>query len=564
MMIPDQPTHPLEMEATSFACPPANAASLSIIHKPVAGCAVFGTTSFKPITQDFATFYESLLALQTIQATLPNNSLHESDAAVEPVTPDLKSFDCTITEPAVEDVGQAEVADELANPSVAMSVKSEDGAVAEADTIMNITTEHTIPANESSEDVSVPDATPESPVEDACATEDHHVLVTQTEEHELLTEIKEDTPRDENAHLDNGDIIEEEASAVGIPQEVDQEITQAAHEELGETIESISTTETEVIPVAEDELAYEATEDTPPADSEVSPVSEDELSVCEIIKDIPAADSEVIPVAEEESAMSDTIEVAPTTDIIEKVNEGNTRSDSDFFQPESEINQAIGSEANHEIEPENNILTDTCKNDSENDSVNDLESDAEDASENESENDEIIEAIHQIPVLGEKMQDPVDISTPVPVWPIIYEDDFDACISSPLDTGFELFLTSDNSWSIPTLAEKGKSERDIVKERLANRETARFNRQNLRLEQASRALTINGPVQVPAKSIAPSVEEATPVTTPAPQKEMEMSASDIGNDTVDSLEAFSDNEEDAVELAKAIASGSHSRTASSR
>jgi hypothetical protein len=89
----------------------------------------------------------------------------------------------------------------------------------------------------------------------------------------------------------------------------------------------------------------------------------------------------------------------------------------------------------------------------------------------------------------------------IPELPLIFEDDFDAPISSILDTNFERHLDIDITWSVPQIIDKVQLQREMLRERLAN-----FTLQNLFLAKFARNLSIGGtaPVQVAAKVAAPA------------------------------------------------------------
>jgi hypothetical protein len=167
--------------------------------------------------------------------------------------------------------------------------------------------------------------------------------------------------------------------------------------------------------------------------------------------------------------------------------------------------------------------------------------------------------------IPEKQQ--ATIPTPSPVYPLIFEDDFDAAVSSIFNIDFEQLMEIEFDRSIPQIAEKGKSEREVLRERLANKETAQFNPQNLRLEKFARALSINGPLPVkPAtKKAALEAEIATPTThvepeTAVPKYEAETPA-EVETKT-EAQQVFSDTEEATIEKAKEITSRNHSRSSS--
>jgi hypothetical protein len=192
----------------------------------------------------------------------------------------------------------------------------------------------------------------------------------------------------------------------------------------------------------------------------------------------------------------------------------------------------------------------------------DFESDFEAEAENELSETPAVYTMESIP---EKQQ--ATIPTPSPVYPLIFEDDFDAAVSSIFNIDFEQLMEIEFDRSIPQIAEKGKSEREVLRERLANKETAQFNPQNLRLEKFARALSINGPLPVkPAtKKAAPEAEIATPTThvepeTAVPKYEAETPA-EVETKT-EAQQVFSDTEEATIEKAKEITSRNHSRSSS--
>jgi hypothetical protein len=90
------------------------------------------------------------------------------------------------------------------------------------------------------------------------------------------------------------------------------------------------------------------------------------------------------------------------------------------------------------------------------------------------------------------VQEPIPLPTQVIVYRVIFEDEIDAATSNVFDADFERIMDVDSKWHVPQLVEKGKSEREITRERLANQSTSQFNPQNLRLEKAAEALSIDG------------------------------------------------------------------------
>ncbi|KAL2150950.1 hypothetical protein VTH82DRAFT_6048 [Thermothelomyces myriococcoides] len=88
---------------------------------------------------------------------------------------------------------------------------------------------------------------------------------------------------------------------------------------------------------------------------------------------------------------------------------------------------------------------------------------------------------------------------PAPVFPLIFEDDFDAPVSSVFhQDDLDLLMDSDTAWWVPQIGEKAKSEREVAREELANQwATGYYDDEYMRLEQAASALTIDGvPVQL--------------------------------------------------------------------
>ncbi|KAK4249022.1 hypothetical protein C7999DRAFT_13120 [Corynascus novoguineensis] len=110
---------------------------------------------------------------------------------------------------------------------------------------------------------------------------------------------------------------------------------------------------------------------------------------------------------------------------------------------------------------------------------------------------------------------------PVPVFNLAFEDDFDAPVSSKFDIRLEHLMGVDMTWSVPQIVEKSKSEREVIRQRLANQGTAQFNPQNLRLEKAARALTINGPVIQSLRKTAALPTRLTPAKRDVAARKMQ-------------------------------------------
>ncbi|KAL2022082.1 hypothetical protein VTK56DRAFT_6126 [Thermocarpiscus australiensis] len=157
-----------------------------------------------------------------------------------------------------------------------------------------------------------------------------------------------------------------------------------------------------------------------------------------------------------------------------------------------------------------------------------------------------------------------DTTIVVPIYPIIYEDDFDAGTSSVFQPDFLRFMDIDRSWSVPQLIEKGKSQRDLLREKFTS-SLPQTSLQNLQLERASRALTIDGtsPVRKAAMTAAP-VGEPTPVSTPVSEEYAERRVGGDGHRNEAAPETISKSEGTVVELAQDTPrSQTHSRRSSS-
>ncbi|KAL2128134.1 hypothetical protein VTI74DRAFT_9615 [Chaetomium olivicolor] len=190
------------------------------------------------------------------------------------------------------------------------------------------------------------------------------------------------------------------------------------------------------------------------------------------------------------------------------------------------------------------------------------EDDEDSEDENEYEPVELPDTKEAIHIEGSETEIAVGVTCTVPTLPVVFEDDFDAPVSTIFDIHFEHLMEIDATWCIPQIIEKGKSEREIVRERLANQSTTRFNLQNLRLEKAARALSIDGPVPVIATSKpATPIVETSNLATPIEPKEAGTPANALERKTTTALEAFPANEEAPIELAEEVVRN-HSRSAS--
>jgi hypothetical protein len=152
----------------------------------------------------------------------------------------------------------------------------------------------------------------------------------------------------------------------------------------------------------------------------------------------------------------------------------------------------------------------------------------------------------------------------IPILPLVFEDDFDAAVSTVFDKQFERQLDVDAAWSTPHVVEKGKPEREIVRERLASRKNAQFNLQNLRLERAARALTIDGTAPTQVTKTTPVVTRSQPTLTAEVFKHEDAAPSSAELNDMDAEQTSSDNEDAVAQLAEQIAASRiHSRSTSS-
>ncbi|KAK3299772.1 uncharacterized protein B0H64DRAFT_447633 [Chaetomium fimeti] len=145
----------------------------------------------------------------------------------------------------------------------------------------------------------------------------------------------------------------------------------------------------------------------------------------------------------------------------------------------------------------------------------------------------------------------------VPVYPVIYEDDYDAAVSSTIDVRFEEFFNIGFPWSVPQLVErKAKSDREILQEGLANRPTPRLNPRNVRLAKAARELTIDGPLRM---------QDAEKATAPSTIQEVETRPVDeAGTPTTQMVETPSKHRTaEGIQMMRDSASWNHSRSSSS-
>lgn len=123
--------------------------------------------------------------------------------------------------------------------------------------------------------------------------------------------------------------------------------------------------------------------------------------------------------------------------------------------------------------------------------------------------------------IAHKDQEPAAIPMSVAVYPIFYEDDFDASVSSIQGAEeIDKLLESNGLWFVPQIVEKGKLNRQMVQNRFAAQRTAQGHYRNLNLEKAARDLVLDipAPMRVIIRAATPAVakETETPTTPETP------------------------------------------------
>ncbi|KAL2168571.1 hypothetical protein VTG60DRAFT_7176 [Thermothelomyces hinnuleus] len=484
MMNTDQTEPTVAMETAVAVEKPS---PLAVARRPLG--AVFTTGPFKPISQGFSLFFEALLSavalgnadtLETLAhldvSTVSSISDSEDDKGVPAFNKPSTSHQTPIPEifacPAVETPAPVDSAiikeDNEAAAIITLPNEDSQGMNTESPTVTAVTqeaiasqqAETAVACTEDSTapvDASLPDVTRDAePVIDeadgsttiavACATEEQHnasevdLIVSETEavaaaECTLDAEVQVADNVSETQHTESP----KEDTVRVVSEDVTDTVTSAV-DALDNSLDS-SIEAAKVSDVTSAAAALDNIEDTSAADVSVkldiesNPTDEPEVVATQDITSAPENISHQDFIEDSESVAKDVIE-----DIVVSSNE-NLDTNTDFA-----------------VEATDEELT----------QISDVES---------------METISD-----EGDEDPM----PLPVFPLIFEDDFDAPVSSTFQAGLELLMEIDTTWCVPQIVEKGKSERELVRERLANRSTAQFNLQNLRLEKAARALTING------------------------------------------------------------------------
>ncbi|AEO59533.1 hypothetical protein MYCTH_2307916 [Thermothelomyces thermophilus ATCC 42464] len=477
-----------------------NLSPLAVARRPMG--AVFTTGPFKPISQGFSLFFEALLSavalgnadtLETLAhldvSTVSSISENEDDKGVPAFSKPSTSHQTPVPEisacPAVETPGPVDSAiikeDNEAAATITLRNEDSQGMNAESPTVTAVTqdviasqqAETALACTEDSTapvDASLPDITRDAePVIDeaegstsiavACATEEQHdasevdLIVSEGEavaaaECTLDAEVQvTDNVSDETQHTESP----KEDSVCVVSEGVTDTVTSAVDtldNSLNSSIEAAKVSDVTSAAAGLDNIEdTSAAEVSVKLDIESNPADKPEAVATQDITSAPENISHQDFIEDSESVAKDVIE-----DIVVSSNENlDTNADVAVEATDEELTQ-----------------------------ISDVES---------------METISD-----EGDEEPM----PLPVFPLILEDDFDAPVSSTFQAGLELLMEIDTTWCVPQIVEKGKSERERVRERLANRSTAQFNLQNLRLEKAALALTINGgPVHAqPSRKVA--------------------------------------------------------------
>ncbi|KAL2257943.1 hypothetical protein VTK26DRAFT_8935 [Humicola hyalothermophila] len=331
------------------------------------------------------------------------------------------------------------------------------------------------------------------------------LLVTSTEVTEKAIEVEIATVAEivasleDNTGLPLDDILVTASGPVAADAELPDESVEelkVSHitddEVVGETTQKTATIENEVaLPVAEDMAPEKAAQDLPVDEDVILPTEDLEKStIGEVMECTPALDVTITPEVEDDSTTSDDNEVSSASLLDAVDGQDGHQNTKSAVTSEKEVDGRVTAET----------------------------------------------------------------SIMVPVFPIVYEDEFDASVATLFDSNFERFVDIDGAWAVPQLAEKAKSERNLVKERLAERAITRSDLQNLRLAKASRALTPNGFVATP-RTVPPTAVRTSENEKPT--------LADGDKLQQESSEQSSDSEDVVAGPAKGAPSGPHSRSSSS-
>lgn len=551
------------MEVASATSMRFDLGALAIARKSVGGCGLLGNSLFKPIDQDFASFFKALLTITLVTSSVPIETPSSTAASTEHDTPAFTSEKCVAPETAHEDLGPADVVAELKDLSEPAHVVPADCVLAEANHVAEITepspaTVHIIEekCDPVTKDISAPeDASHPSP-ECFSVTESKEAVADtkKSEEQQVTIEIDQAAAFHDDAFVEEEPLGTLDDSVVNVSQHATAESVLSVPEETlayddtaevppTPSVEKLLDSKHEAISV---EITKEnpATDDTQLVDDTTSDINEDSKSTPALVEAVEVAASEQRQEEQPGPAVEDNLER-------DHINEPAEQEDTAVLEEVTPAKDKVegtvenGSTTEVEDEPERTPCDDVEEVAPETPTKDNADQ-PETIIDTELRGDETVETANDPATEDDIEPESLDSSLLVSAYALIHEDDFDAAISSIHDAEFTRFLGADESWSIPQLVEKGKSEKDAVKERLANRATTRFNLQNLRLEQASRALTIDGfaPAQVLSKENLSVVKTRIPTAPSLPESVQEKTTE--------------------MQTSKGEASGIHSRSASSR
>lgn len=536
-------TETITMETSSATASPS---PLAIARKPV-GCATGIGGPLKPIAHGFALFLETLSAVPVAKTDITDIT-----NIIDTITHIEESPDSTITD---DDVAAfVELVDDNATTPVS-DIPAETVDIVHEDTIIVAEAEAVIDLIATEQ---VTEETVSLEIDEATLTENATTIETRN----IQSQPEADATTEEHAEI----IFAEDTACIA------EDITAADEAAIDEVVSAI-TELAQSTEATNDNTFIDTIEITAPTHEQQ--VSDDDIVDIEAISATQAdeeTDDETVAPEEDElvafETAKDMVEDSPlvfentTTPVLDTTPNGVFVEDS-----ESDVKA---------------VIQDILDTNEGADFETDIEAEVED--------DMNTEALASIDETTESDNESDEVPTPLPnpAYTLILEDDFDAAISSIFDAEFENLLDNINAWSVPQVVEKGKSDKELVRERLANKDTAKFNLQNLSLEKAARALTIDStaPTLDIPKSNASGAEDSTPTSPiepeheeviaateeetaePAPVTAIEPEQEEPGvtttEDKTEELEAFSDNEEDAIELAKDIATrANHSRHSSS-
>ncbi len=521
----------MESETTHIA----GVSPLAIARKSF-GCVTFVDGPFKHISEDFVLFLKALLcAVPPSNADAINIQTHSDNSAMD-------------NEPAIFVESATELAACPKSPTHQVDHAAPADFVLDVANHIEAINEHTIEAS-GSEAFNTHEIS-DVPVQEAAPSVATHVLATDGDETVFITQeslVQEYAPAETNT------ISATESVEFTI---INDDVPVAEHTSESRLEDAAITKETQ----HESQQVLSAPENDATAAEETVIVQNDLVEVVSSIEDA-TADEEIailqkdlvdsaIFTTEEATAVEETAILQNNFDSISTSGEATVVDETAAMQNDlvEAIKNLVAEDSDTDVKA---VIRDILDWHPELDFETDLEMDLEPAS--------------PLDTISMEHTDNMPAAIPVPAipYPIIFEDDFDAAVSSILHTKLERLLDIDITWSVPQIVEKGKSERDIIQERLADTSTAQFNRQNLRLEKAAQALSINGaaPMQIAPKiaaALQPAHKDSPSVTHIEPEREeVAISAPQAGMAEV--CELITDHDDVAVQLSS---SGMHSRNSS--